>query len=151
MKQKALTYEPIQHRQYGLPHGASNPMQAAMLNQKHMAEQQNKLITGGRKRTKQTKRKNRKTKQKRRKTCKCMCPACRRCKYRKSSRRTRRSYKGGTKGPIHVPHFIEPSNPVSPDGANTQSKNLNATYVQGKANAQYDQLYNAPPRSVSSF
>lgn len=152
---KPLSYEPVAHRQYGLPHGASNPQQAALLNQKHMAEQQNKLITGGRKRTKrQSKRNTRRTTRKRRRTeksCICMCPACRRCQYRKSTKRRsrKRSYKGGNK--IIVPHFNEPSNPASPDGPNTQARNLNSTYLQGKSNAEYDHMHNASPRTVDSF
>lgn len=163
MKPKPLTFEPIQHRQYGLPHGASNPMQAALLSQKHMAEKQNQLIRGGR-RTRKTRKPKRRTrnmrKTRRPHQCVCTCKVCRRCRYRKTrtKRKTRktpnkkRSLNGGTKGgQIIVPHFNEPSNPVSPDGPNTLSKNMNSTYLQGKSNAEYDHMYKAPPRTVDSF
>lgn len=174
MKSPPLTYEAIPHRQYGLPHGASSPMQAALLTQKHQAQKQNEAINGirGGKRTRKprkrsrTHRRNRhKSMRTRRRThrCVCDCVHCRKCPYRKQSkarkykptqtrkRSPKKSHKGGSKGRIGVPHFIQSANPVSPDGPNQVSGGLNSTYNQGKANSEYDHMVNASPKVVDSF
>lgn len=178
MTPPSLTYEAIPHRQYGFPHGASSPMQAAMLTNKHQAEKQNEAINGirGGRRTRNTRntrkrsrtyrrntRRNRpKPKRTRRRTrsCVCDCIHCRKCPYRKSlvsrkrkpshKRSYKKSHKGGSKG-IPVPHFTESPNPVSPDGSNKVSGGLNSTYNQGKANSEYDHMVNASPKVVDSF
>lgn len=179
MKSPPLTYEAIPHRQYGLPHGASSPMQAALLTQKHQAQKQNEAINGirGGKRTRKTRKtrkrsrtyrrnkRNRRNKPKsmRNHRCVCNCAHCRKCPYRKQSssrkykptqtrkRSPKKSHKGGSKGRIGVPHFIQSANPVSPDGPNEVSGGLNSTYNQGKANSEYDHMVNAPPKVVDSF
>lgn len=175
MTPPSLTYEAIPHRQYGFPHGASSPMQAAMLTNKHQAEKQNEAINGirGGRRTRNTRKRSRtykrntrrnrqKPKRTRRRTrsCVCDCIHCRKCPYRKSlvsrtrkpshKRSYKKSHKGGSKG-IPVPNFTEPPNPVSPDGANKVSSGLNSTYNQGKANSEYDHMVNASPKVVDSF
>lgn len=177
MKSPPLTFEAIPHRQYGLPHGASSPMQAALLTQKHQAQKQNEAINGirGGKRTRKTRktrkrsrtyRRNRRNRRNRPTSmrthrCVCDCVHCRKCLHRKQSSRIpknrkykrshKKSHKGGSKGQIIVPQFTESANPVSPDGPNQVSGGLNSTYNQGKANSEYDYMVNAPPKVVDSF
>lgn len=163
-KTKPIVYESIPHKVYGYPHGATNPMQASLLNQKHASQQQNEMIRGGRrKRRRRYSRKSRKSRKPSRKARKSKkAKRTKRSKrhstsrYRKrartsSRRRSRRSRRGGSgTKPITTPHFTN-SNPVSPTGPNALSKSVNATYLQNHANAKYDSLHSSSPKQVTSF